>query len=115
MDKFVPRERLEVVKNDAYWNPARRPKVDRIVMLPMPEANARTAALLSGQVDWIENPAPDALPQIKQRGFVDLPERAAACLAVAIQPHRRLALERHPRPQGGQSLRRPQRDEGRAC
>ena len=38
----------------------------------MPEANARTAALLSGQVDWIENPAPDALPQIKQRGFVDL-------------------------------------------
>ena len=23
-----------------------------------------------GQVDWIENPAPDALPQIKQRGFV---------------------------------------------
>jgi len=70
MDKFVPRERLEVVKNDAYWNPARKPKVDRLVMLPMPEANARTAALLSGQVDWIENPAPDALPQLKQRGFV---------------------------------------------
>ena len=70
MDKFVPRERLEVVKNDAYWNPARRPKVDRLVMMPMPEPNARTAALLSGQVDWIENPAPDALAQIKQRGFV---------------------------------------------
>lgn len=69
MDKFVPRERLELVKNDAYWNAARRPKVDRLVLLPMPEPNARTAALLSGQVDWIENPAPDALPQIKQRGF----------------------------------------------
>jgi peptide/nickel transport system substrate-binding protein len=70
MDKFVPRERLELVKNDAYWNSARRPKVDRLVLLPMPEPNARTAALLSGQVDWIENPAPDALPQLKQRGFV---------------------------------------------
>jgi ABC-type transport system substrate-binding protein len=70
MDRFVPRERLELVKNDAYWNPARRPKVDKLVLLPMPEANARTAALLSGQVDWIENPSPDALPQIKQRGFV---------------------------------------------
>ena len=69
MDKFVPRERLEVVKNTAYWNEARRPKIDRLVMLPMPEPNARTAALLSGQVDWIENPAPDALPQIRQRGF----------------------------------------------
>jgi peptide/nickel transport system substrate-binding protein len=70
MERFVPRERLELVKNDTYWNPARRPKVDKLVLLPMPEANARTAALLSGQVDWIENPAPDALPQIKQRGFV---------------------------------------------
>jgi ABC-type transport system substrate-binding protein len=68
MDKFVPRERLELVKNAAYWDPKRVPKVDRLVLLPMPEANARTAALLSGQVDWIENPSPDALPQIKQRG-----------------------------------------------
>jgi ABC-type transport system substrate-binding protein len=70
MDKFVPRERLEVVKNTAYWDKNRVPKVDRLVLLPMPEPNARTAALLSGQVDWVENPAPDALPQIKQRGFV---------------------------------------------
>ena len=58
------------MKNDGYWDPSASPKVDRLVLLPMPEANARTAALLSGQVDWIENPAPDALPQIKQRGFV---------------------------------------------
>jgi peptide/nickel transport system substrate-binding protein len=70
MDKFVPRERLELVKNAGYWDAKRVPKVDRLVLLPMPEANARTAALLSGQVDWVENPAPDALPQIKQRGFV---------------------------------------------
>ncbi|WP_245296870.1 MULTISPECIES: ABC transporter substrate-binding protein [Rhodomicrobium] len=70
MDKFVPRERLELVKNAGYWDAKRVPKVDRLVLLPMPEANARTAALLSGQVEWIENPAPDALPQIKQRGFV---------------------------------------------
>jgi len=69
MAGFVPRERLELVKNDAYWDAARRPKVDRLLLLPMPEANARTAALLSGQVDWIEAPAPDALAQIKQRGF----------------------------------------------
>jgi ABC-type transport system substrate-binding protein len=69
MDKFVPRERLELVKNAGYWDSKRTPKVDRLVLLPMPEANARTAALLSGQVDWIENPAPDALGQIKQRGF----------------------------------------------
>ena len=70
MARFVPRERLEMVKNPGYWNPKRMANVDRVILLPMPEANARTAALLSGQVDWIEAPAPDAMPQIKQRGFV---------------------------------------------
>src|SRR6476646_2470221 len=69
MASFTPRERLEVVKNDKYWNKDRIPKVDKMVLLPMPEANARTAALLSGQVDWVEAPAPDAVKEIKQRGF----------------------------------------------
>jgi peptide/nickel transport system substrate-binding protein len=69
MARFVARERLEIVKNSAYWDAARRPKIDRVVMLPLPEANSRTAALLSGQVDWIEAPAPDALPTIKGKGF----------------------------------------------
>lgn len=69
MSRFVPRERLEVVKNAQYWDAKRVPKIDKVVMMPMPEANARTAALLSGQVDWIEAPAPDAIAQIKSRGF----------------------------------------------
>jgi hypothetical protein len=58
-----------MVKNPAYWDAKRRPKIDRVVLLPLPEANSRTAALMSGQVDWIEAPAPDALAAIKQRGF----------------------------------------------
>jgi peptide/nickel transport system substrate-binding protein len=70
MASFTPRERLELVKNENYWNKARVPNIDRMVLLPMPEANARTAALLAGQVDWVEAPAPDAVAEIKQRGFV---------------------------------------------
>src|ERR1700761_6960281 len=70
MSSFTPRERLELVRNENYWDKARVPKTDKMVLLPMPEANARTAALLSGQVDWIEAPAPDAVAEIKQRGFV---------------------------------------------
>jgi peptide/nickel transport system substrate-binding protein len=69
MSAFTPRERLELVKNDKYWDKTRIPHVDKMVLLPMPETNARTAALLSGQVDWVEAPAPDALPEIKARGF----------------------------------------------
>ena len=70
MSSFAPRERLELVKNENYWDKARIPHIDKMVLLPMPEANARTAALLAGQIDWAEAPAPDALPEIKQRGFV---------------------------------------------
>jgi peptide/nickel transport system substrate-binding protein len=67
MTRFVPRERAEYVRNDAYWG--NKAKAERIVLLPIPEANARTAALLSGQVDWIEAPAPDAIPQLRARGM----------------------------------------------
>src|ERR1700744_849060 len=70
MSSFTPRERLELVRNENYWDKARIPKVDKMLLLPMPEANARTAALLSGQVDWIEAPAPDAIAEIKQRGYI---------------------------------------------
>ena len=70
MSKFSPRERVEYVKNTAYWEPKRRPTIDRVVLVPMAEASARTAALLSGQVDWIEAPAPDAVPEIRKKGFV---------------------------------------------
>ncbi|MCW8206478.1 ABC transporter substrate-binding protein [Verminephrobacter aporrectodeae subsp. tuberculatae] len=67
--RFVARERLELAANRGYWDAGRVPQIDKVVLLPMPEANARTAALLGGQVDWIEAPAPDAMQQIRQRGF----------------------------------------------
>jgi peptide/nickel transport system substrate-binding protein len=70
MVRFSPRERVEYAKNTAYWDAKRRPTIDRVVLLPMAEASARTAALLSGQVDWIEAPAPDAVPEIRKKGFV---------------------------------------------
>ncbi len=67
--RFVARERLELAANKTYWDARRVPKIDKVVLLPMPEATARTAALLGGQVDWIEAPSPDAMAQITQRGF----------------------------------------------
>ena len=57
-DRLVPHERLELVANTAYWDKARVPRQDRLVLIPMPEASTRTAALLTGQVDWIEAPSP---------------------------------------------------------
>ena len=69
-DKVVPHERLELVKNADYWDKARVPKQDRLVLLPMPEASTRAAALLAGQVDFIEAPSPDTIPRLKQAGMI---------------------------------------------
>lgn len=66
---WVPRERAELVPNPDYWDKARVPKLDKLVLIPLPEANARVAALRSGQVDWIEAPAPDAVKSLGSAGF----------------------------------------------
>jgi ABC-type transport system substrate-binding protein len=66
---FTPRERAELVPNKAYWDKARVPKLDKLVLLPLPEANTRVAALRSGQVDWIEAPPPDAVESLKGAKF----------------------------------------------
>lgn len=67
--RLQPRERFEMVANKSYWDPKRTPTLDRVVLVPLADANARTAALLSNQVDWIEAPAYDAIQQIQKRGF----------------------------------------------
>ena len=68
-DRMVPHQRLEFVPNPAYWDKTRIPKQDRLVLIPMPEASTRTAALLAGQVNWIEAPSPDAIDRLKAAGM----------------------------------------------
>jgi peptide/nickel transport system substrate-binding protein len=69
LSRFVPRQSAELSRHDGYWDTARRARLDRILLLPMPEANTRLAALRSGQVDWIEVPPPDAIPSLRAAGF----------------------------------------------
>jgi ABC-type transport system substrate-binding protein len=67
LESFKPRERAELARNSNHWDKNRIPKCDKLVLLPMPDSNTRVAALLSGQVDWIEAPPPDAVPRLKQQ------------------------------------------------
>ncbi len=69
VDRVVPRERLEARRNGEYWEESRRPKHDRLALLPMPDGLTRVAALLSNQVDFIEAPPPDAVPRLRSAGF----------------------------------------------
>src|SRR6185437_4403897 len=65
VDRVVPRERMELSRFDGYWDKARVAKLDRMLLFSMLKDTTRTAALLAGQVDWIEVPAPDAIPRLK--------------------------------------------------
>ena len=74
----------EMSRNEEYWDKARVPKLEKMVVYPMPEATTRVAALRSGQVDWIEVPPPDAIPSLKQAGLADQPVAVSAYLSVCV-------------------------------
>ncbi len=69
LDRLVPRERAELVRNPNYWDAKRVAKSERVILLPIPEPTTRASALLSGQVDFIEAPPPDFVPRLKSQGF----------------------------------------------
>jgi peptide/nickel transport system substrate-binding protein len=66
---IVPRQEADLARWDGYWDPAKIAKVDTVVLMPVPEANSRLAALRSGQVDWIEVPPPDGIASLKSAGY----------------------------------------------
>ena len=59
------------------------PKVDRMILVPRPRRSTRTNALLSGQVDLIETPAPDVVPRLQAGRHEDRRERDAARLELS--------------------------------
>ncbi len=69
VQEIVPRQRALLVRNEGYWDKARIPKLDRLLLLPTPDANQRVAALLTGQVNFIEAPPPDAIPRLRASGM----------------------------------------------
>ena len=69
VDRVTPRVAIELSRNDAYWDPARVPKLQRMILSPVPDAVTRVSALRSGQLDWIEYPAPDSIPPLQRAGF----------------------------------------------
>lgn len=58
---------LVLSRNDDYYRGA--PKLERLILRPMPEVTARVAALRSGEVNWIEVPSPDEVPALEGEGF----------------------------------------------
>lgn len=61
--RFARGDRVELARNDAYWNG--RPEWDKVTFRIIPSDPARIAALLSGDVDAVEQVPPADLPRIR--------------------------------------------------
>jgi len=66
---FSVRERAVLTRHAEYWDQTRIPRHERLILLPLPEANTRVAALRANQVDFIEAPPPDAIPALRAAGM----------------------------------------------
>jgi len=99
--KVTPRVSVEMGANPDYWDNDRIPKLDRMIVMPMPEANTRVSALRSGQVDWIEVPPPDMIDSLKSAGFQISLWPYPPHLALRPQRNRAIAVSRQARAPGG--------------
>ena len=69
LESYAPRERAVLRRNTSYWDKTRMPRMEQLALLPIPDPATRTAALLSGQVDWVESPTPDTVAELKGAGM----------------------------------------------
>jgi peptide/nickel transport system substrate-binding protein len=65
--KYVDGQVLELEPNADYWGG--KPKLDKLILRPMPDPATRLAALQSGEVQWAEVPPPDSVAQLRATGY----------------------------------------------
>ena len=66
-DSVVRGQQLVFVPNPTYWRGA--PKLEKLILKPVPDASDRIADLRSGAVNWAEYPTPDDLDSLRSAGY----------------------------------------------
>lgn len=65
--KYADGQGMELAPNDSYF--LGKPRLDKLILSPMPEPATRLASLQAGDVDWAEAPPPDSIKQLRSGGF----------------------------------------------
>jgi len=73
--RFARGDRVELVRHDAYWEG--RPAWDRVTFRMVPNSAARTAALLAGDVDVIEQIPPADVVTLRANAAVRLEQKVS--------------------------------------
>jgi peptide/nickel transport system substrate-binding protein len=71
VEDFRPGSRTLLKRNPGYWKEG-RPYLDAIEMIPIPDATARSNALLAGDVNMIINVGGSAIEQVKSSGSTEI-------------------------------------------
>jgi len=73
--RFARGDRVELVRHDAYWES--RPAWERVTFRMVPNSAARTAALLAGDVDVIEQIPPADVVKLRANASVHLEQKVS--------------------------------------
>ncbi|HAJ11724.1 MAG TPA: ABC transporter substrate-binding protein, partial [Comamonadaceae bacterium] len=67
LKEWQPDQKLVLARNANWWGKAET-NVTEVVYTPVKNVATRTAALLSGEVDFVLDPSPQDLPRLRQNG-----------------------------------------------
>ena len=70
LTKWLPGDLIEIKRNEAYWGT--KVKWNNIIVRPIKDGTTRTAALISGDVDFIERVPPSDLPNLEKRNGISV-------------------------------------------
>lgn len=68
--EFIPDQHVILKANPAYWRG--EPAIDRVTWRAIPDGTARVTALLTGEVDLVENVPVDLVPMTRESQDIDL-------------------------------------------
>jgi peptide/nickel transport system substrate-binding protein len=92
--EFTPGVRTIAVRNPDYWKPG-LPYLDEVALFGIPDEPARLNALLSGDVDWINELNPRSTRRVKESpGFTLLESRSGLYTDLIVRQG--VGLGRHP-------------------
>ena len=105
--EWVPGDRIVYERNDDYWG--EKPEWDKIIVKPIKSGPARVAALLAGDVDFIDNVPPIDNARLKKDGKVSVVESISNRVIYVHLDHKRDASP-FVKANGGGDIKNPLKD-----
>ena len=106
--EWVPGDRIVYERNDDYWG--EKPEWDKIIVKPIKAGPARVAALLAGDVDFIDNVPPIDIARLKKDDNVEVIDSISNRVIYMHLDHKR-ANSPYVKANGGGDIKNPLQDQ----